>query len=352
MRFFFFIFFLSKSLLHAQSALLFADSLRKIHHLPELSYAVFSSDQIYEMEALGTKCINKSLPAALTDKFRIGSNTKCITAFIAALLVKEGTLSWRTRFFDLFPELKKDSDPAHGNLTLLHLLSMRTQLYPYTYTYEKPLRTDFTGDEIQQRYQFTAWFLKQPAVKDTAVIHFSNLGFVAAGLMLEKASGKPYKQLVMELGLKLNIAFGFGQPNSLDSLQPWGHNKDLIPEPPDDNYKLNWLLAAGNIQVSLPDYVKFIQLQLKGLKGDSDLLTAEEFAFLHYGLPEFALGWFWNTDTEGHKWSSHTGNPGTFYTHVLLCKDKNLATLVFTNAQTADSWPVVEKLTNKLLALH
>lgn len=327
----------------------FADSLRKFYHLPELSYAVFSSDHIYELQALGVKRANTLYSASLNDKFRIGSNTKSVTAFIAALLVKEGKIAWNTRFFDLFPELKKGSDPAHEKLTLLQLLSMRTQLYPYTYTYDQPQQADFTGDETQQRYQFTAWFLKQPALKDSASMHFSNLGYVAAGLMLEKVSGKSYKQLVMELGRKLQINFGFGQPNTVDSLQPWGHNKDLIPEPPGDSYKLNWLLAAGNIQVSLPDYIKFIQLQLKGLNGGSDLLTAEEFHFLHTGLPEFAVGWFWNTDEQGATWSTHTGNPGTFYTHASLCEKKNLAVLIFINAQTEGSQLVCEQLWTELV---
>ena len=335
-------------LLPAQSHVAFADSVRKAYHVPELSYALVSSTKVIEVQALGVTKINTTRRASLHDKFRIGSNTKSVTAFIAALLVKEKKISWNTRFFDLFPELKKGSDPAHEQLTLLDLLSMRTRLYSYTYTYPQPEQKDFHGDETQQRYEFTAWFLKQPALTDTASIHFSNLGYVAAGLMLEKVSGKPYKQLVRELGKKLDIDFNFGQPNSLDSLQPWGHNKYLVPEPPDDNYKLNWLLAAGNIQVSLPDYIKFIQLQLQGLKGQSSLLTADEFYFLHYGLPDFSVGWFWATDKQGHAWSNHRGNPGTFLTQVTLCKDKDLAILVFMNAQTPESETAIDMLTEAL----
>lgn len=340
--------------LSAQPHASFVDSIRKAYHIPEIVYARISSGRIYEMKALGITKLNSTHTASLNDKFRIGSNTKSVTAFIAALLVKEGKLKWDTRFFDLFPELKANSDPAHHSLTLLNLLSMRTHLYSYSYYYEKPEQTDFTGDEAQQRYQFLSWCLKQPAVSDSArtdntdSIHFSNLGYVAAGLMMEKASGKSYKQLVEELGNKLGITFQFGQPNTTDSLQPWGHNKDLIPEPPGDNYKLNWLLAAGNINVSLPDYIKFIQLQLKGLKGESNLLSAEEFNFLHYGLPEVSLGWFWGTDEQGNRWSTHTGNPGSFLTQVTLCKERDFATLVFMNVQTPDSEKAMEIITDQL----
>lgn len=336
--------------LRSQSNKTFADSLRKVHHIPELAYAVVSSDKIYEEHALGYKRINTTLPAALSDKFRIGSNTKAITGFIAALLVKEGKLKWDTRFFDLFPELKAGSDPAHAALTLLDLLSFRTRLYSYSYNYDKPEQKDFTGDETQQRYQFTAWFLKQPAVQDTASIHFSNLSYIAAGLMLEKASGKPYKELVRDLGKKLDIDFNFGQPNSLDSLQPWGHNKDLVPEPPGDSYKLNWLLPAGNINVSLPDYIKFIQLQLNGLKGASKLLTASEFDFLMNGLPQFSIGWFPDKDKQGHALCSNTGNPGSFLSRVIICKETDKAYILLFNAQTEEGYTALDVLSDHLLS--
>jgi CubicO group peptidase (beta-lactamase class C family) len=345
----FFLFLISSSILQSQPNKHFVDSIRTTLHIPELAYAVVSSDKIYEMQALGYKQINTKKTAALTDKFRIGSNTKIITGFIAALLVKEGKIKWDTRFFDLFPELKAGSDPAHYSMTLLDLLSFRTRLYSYTYYYEKPEQKDFTGDEAQQRYQFTTWFLKEPAVPDTSIIHISNLSYIAASLMLERVSGKPYKQLVRDLGKKLDIDFNFGQPNSLDNLQPWGHNKDLIPEPPGDSYKLNWLLPAGNINVNLPDYVKFIQLQLKGLKGESDLLTAEEFNFLFTGLPEFAIGWFMNKDQQGHVLYTHTGNPGSFLSKVMVCKETNKAYILLFNAQTEEGYTALDILSDHLL---
>ena len=312
----------------------FADSIRKAYKIPELGYAIVSSDSVYELDVAGYKQLGANTLADKKDLFRIGSNTKAITGFIAAMLVKEGKLSWDTKFFDLFPELKAASRKEYSDLTLLNLLSFRGRLYPYTYTNDVPVKGQFTGTEDKQRYQFATWFLKHQPVSSKDSIHFSNLGYVAAGLMLEKASGKSYKQLVTELGNKLDIDFRFGQPNMLDSTQPWGHDADLRPEPPADNYKLNWLLPAGNICVNLPDYVKFIQLQLQGLTGRSALLTKEQFEFLHFGLARFSVGWFWDTDDAGQKFSHNTGNPGTFLTSVYVYKDLDKAFILFSNAQT------------------
>lgn len=337
---------------NAQSTAAFADSIRKLYKIPELGYAVVSSKDTLEMKIIGVKKINTSLIAEPDDKFRIGSNTKAITGFIAAQLVQQGKINWDTEFFDLFPELKAKSNRAYHNLTLLNLLTFRAALIPYSYTSSKPAQNQFSGNEEQQRYQFAAWFFQQKPVKNKDSIHFSNLGYIAAAQMLEKVSDKSYKELVTNLGEQLGINFGFGNPNTNDSLQPCGHDKDLNPEPLGDNYKLTWLLPAGNINVSLPDYTKFIQLQLKGLAGQSDLLTKEGFNFLHFGLPVFSVGWFWQTDENNQTYSYNIGNPGTFLTKVFVFKNLDKAFILFANAQTTDANIGLDILYNELKRKH
>ncbi len=331
-----FIFFFISSFLVGQTTFAFADSIRKVYKIPELAFAVVTSNAINEMQTIGIKKINSNLSANKYDRFRIGSNTKAVTGFIAARLVKQNKIKWNTRFFDLYPELKEKSNKAHHQLTLLNLLSFRTKLLRYTYTDKVPTKEQFTGNEEQQRYQFTKWFFQQKPVASADSINFSNLGYIAAALMLEKVSGKPYKELVTDLGKELNIDFGFGAPNSTDTLQPWGHNTDLIPEQPGDNYKLNWLLPAGNINVNLPDYVKFIQLQLQGLKGESELLSKDEFNFLHFGLTRFSVGWFWLVDDYNQKYSYNIGNPGTFLSKVYVYNNKAFILLSNVQSDSAD----------------
>jgi len=109
----------------AQNTSAFADSVRRVYKIPELSYAVVSADDVYELHALGGRKINTEWVATLNDRFRIGSNTKAITGFIAAQLVREGKLSWDTKFFDLFPEMRAASNKAYQQLTLLNLLTFR-----------------------------------------------------------------------------------------------------------------------------------------------------------------------------------------------------------------------------------
>ncbi len=322
----------------SQQLTAFADSVRIAHRIPALGFAVLSADSVFEMHMLGYRKAGDNTPVQLEDKFRIGSNTKAITGMLAALLVKEGKLGWDTPFFSLFPELKACSKKVYHDMTLLQLLTFRNPMIPYTYSNAQPREDQFRGDPAAQRYQFTAWLLQQPPNPSTDELKLSNAGFIAAGLMLEKASGKTYEQLVKALGRKIGAEFGFGSPNATDASQPWGHNSRLEPEPPSRNIKLEWLQAAGNIHVSLPDYTKFMQWQLKGLQGKARELRGEEFAFLHYGLPRFAVGWFWEKDATGRYVSTNTGNPGTFITEVFVMKDLNRAVIFFTNAQTENTY--------------
>lgn len=325
------------SLLFAQLSVAFVDSLRQAHHIPELAYAVVSPQEVIELQVLGTKRADRQVSAEQDDRFRIGSNTKTITSFIVARLVHEKKIAWDARFFDLFPDMKEKALPVYHDLTLLDLLSFRTRLYKYTYTDAEPRQDAFVGDPAEQRRQFAAWAFAHEPVRITGEVNFSNLSYVAAGLMLEKVSGRSYRELVAALGKELDVHLALGAPNTTDTLQPWGHNAQLRPEPPGDSYKLAWLEAAGNINMSLPDLVKFTQVLMRGMAGRSDLLTQQEFEFMLFGRPQCALGWFWYTDDAGKRVAWHVGNPGTFLSKVYIHADEDRAYILFANVQSDEA---------------
>lgn len=321
----------------AQLAPGFADSLRRAHHIPELAYAVVSADSVLEVNVLGVKRMDRPLPAARNDRFRLGSNTKTITAFIAARLVKEGRIGWDTRFFDLFPEMERKARRCYRQLTLRDLLSFRAPLYKYTYTDAEPRREDLPGDEAEQRRQLTAWGFAHAPQRSREEVTYSNLSYVAAGLMLEKATGCTFQWLVMELNGELGTRYRFGAPNVAESTQPWGHDAQLNPEPPRDNFKLAWLEAAGNVNASLDDHARFVQEVLKAHAGRSSLLSAAEADDLLFGRDRFALGWWWSSDPDNGRVAEHVGNPGTFLSKVVLHVDADRAYLLFANVQSDEA---------------
>lgn len=332
----------------------FTDSIRVKYQIPELAYAVVSADSIFELQIAGVQRINTNFPATQSDRFHIGSNTKAITCFIAALLVQEGKIKWDTRIFDIFPELKTKSKKVYWNITLQDLLTFRGKLQSFSYDSKRPTKKQITGDNANQRYLLAKYFLSHKPMKgDQNGLTRSNADFIVAGLMLERASNKQYKELVTDFGKAQGIDFNFDYPNLTDTMQTWGHNEKLEPVPPFDNYKLNWLLSAGNINVRLDDYAKFIQLLLKGLKGQSQILSRQAFDKLLYGLPAFSFGWFNQTDslTEHHV-AYNEGNAGAFITQVQVIKEAGKGYIIFTNAATSQTSEAIAIVLDKLKSIY
>ena len=74
-------------------------------------------------------------------------------------------------------------------------LTFRANLIKWSYDNDTPKAKEINGSNQQQRYEFVSWILKQnPPEKQE--IYWSNPSYVAAGLMLEKATGKSYETLV------------------------------------------------------------------------------------------------------------------------------------------------------------
>lgn len=180
--------------LQAQNLKKIADSLRVENNIPEIGFAVISPDSILEINVSGYHRIdiqNEKTKAKLSDYFHLGSDTKAITGFVAACLIKNNKIKWTTKFFDLFPDWKKQSNPAYYAVTLSDLLSHRARIQPYTSGLEYAELPEFKGDKSEQRKQFSKYLLKEKPVKDTtAIYHYSNADYTIAALMLEKVTGK------------------------------------------------------------------------------------------------------------------------------------------------------------------
>jgi len=337
----------------AQNIKTFADSIRIKYQIPELAYAVVSADSILELQILGVQRTGTTYMATQNDRFHIGSNTKAITCFIAALLVKEGKIKWDTKFLEMFPELKTKSKKIYWNITLQDLLTFRGRLQPFSYDNEKPTKKQITGNNAKQRYLLAKYFLSHEPMEEENGLTRSNADYIVAGLMLEKASNKSYKELVMDFGKMQGIDFNFDYPNVTDIMQPWGHDRNLKPLPPFNNYKLNWLLSAGNINVCLPDYIKFIQLQLKGLKGQTQILSSRTFDKLLYGEPTFSFGWFNKLDLlTNHHIAYNEGNAGAFISEVQIVKEVDKGYIIFTNSATTKTSEGVAIILDRLQAQY
>jgi CubicO group peptidase (beta-lactamase class C family) len=335
-----------------QRTIRFADSIRIAYNIPEISYAVIDSKTILESSALGKHSIKLPDTATINDRFHIGSNTKAMTAFIVAKYVEKGKLKWTTKFFDIFPDWKENSKVEYYNITLQDLLSHRARIQPFQGDND-PTIPDFKGTKQEKRKAFGEFILTLNPVK-TDTLHkfnYSNADYTLATLMLEKITQKSWEQLVEKVfnaDLKFNVKLSW--PENQKTKDTWGHsfeNDKLIPVPSNTDYHLDFTEPAGDINIKLKDYAKFIQLNLQGLKGHNNYLTAKTYHFIHKGIDNYSLGWY-NIYENGKDLSTHSGTAGTYYSLVHIDRIKGRAYIIFTNSFNQDTQQGVRLLMRKL----
>jgi len=334
----------------------FADSIRIASEIPALTYAVVKSDKVLISNTLGYRKTGSDMKESIaksTDFFHLGSNTKAITGFIAGYLAEQKKITWTTKLYELFPEWKASANPVYLNITLADLLSHRARIKPYTSGAEFQALPKFTGTKSEQRREFAKYLLsRDPVGANNEVYNYSNAGYSIAAAMMERASGMSWEELVNEvLNKKLNLSYKFGWPNRTDDDQPWGHWIEigvLTALPSSTSYNLNLIEPAGDISMPIADYVKFIQLNLSGLKGNDNFLKASTYNYLHYGLDKYAIGWL-NVNGTGKHLTEHAGSAGTFYAYTLINKDKDIAYIVIANSATEKALKGVFKLLETLI---
>ena len=227
-------------------------------------------------------------------------------------------------------------------------------MQPLTEDEEFPETDRFKGSVSEQRYQFVAWVLTLDAVETEEKHSYSNAGYSAAAVMLERASGKMWEELVMDLGRELDLDFRLSWPNVADPAQPWGHwvrNDSLVSTPPTESYNLHWVEPAGDINMTVADYGRFLQMQLRGLNGRGPLLSQKEYEFVHSGMPDhYSIGWAWGVNAKGHLVSAHSGSAETFFCYGRIIKDVDRVYAVFANCGSEQCDSGIRKLLIRLMA--
>lgn len=335
-----------------QTTIQFADSIRKAYHIPEISYAVVTENKILEIEAIGQHSINLPDTATLNDRFHIGSNTKAMTAFAIAKFVETGKLKWTTNFFDIFPKWRTNSKQEYYDITLQDLLSHRARIQPFQGEND-PTIPSLKGTKQEKREAFGKFVLGlEPVAVDT--IHkftYSNADYTLAALMVEKVTQKSWEELIEKVfnkDLKLNVKTSW--PDNQKAKDTWGHsfeNNKLIPVPSNTDYYLDYTEPAGDININLRDYVKFIQLNLTGIAGKNNYLRAETYKFIHKGVEGYSLGWF-NSYDNGNDFSTHSGTAGTYYSLVAIDRKQHIGYIIFTNSFNEETTNGVRFLMRKL----
>lgn len=338
------------------------DSLRKVYHIPGLVFGVANADSILVSGSFGIRQINTTDSVTINDYFHIGSLGKGLTALMTGKLVDEGKITWDTRFFDLFPELKETSREDYHDLKLMDLLSMRTTLPSLNdWSVQKTIEgyNALYKDDRFSYYHFAQYALTlEPVIYDSGQFYnYTSMGYVLANLMIRKASGLSYAQLLEKTNRDLGVNFIIGWPRDFSEDQPSGH---LIPAQSGwgESQQLEVLngesftdwgedflfynIPSGHHSVPLPDFLKYLQSNLRGLTGRESYLKAKTYDFIFNGAEEYAMGWG-NDMVNGKHYYSHSGSAGNFYANAIILKEPGIVIALMANAGNGEtSWGLLQ----------
>ncbi len=327
-------------------------------NVPGMAIAIVKDGQVIFEKGFGVKNVNTKEPVDENSLFAIASNTKAFTSASIAMLVEEGKLSWDDKVTKHLPWFELYNPYVTQEMTIRDLLSHRSGLR----TFSGDLiwyGTDYSREEVVRRAKYL-----EPAHGFRAQYGYQNIMYMAAGLIIEEASGMSWEDFVQKRifnPLKMNRTI-----TSIEDLDSKGNYTT-----PHNDYKgelitieyLNWDNAAplGGILSSVADLSNWILLQLnRGINGTDTLFTSRsqhemwqahtvqtvstysERMFPSTHFKAYGLGWGL-MDYHGRKIVSHGGGYDGMISRTVLVPEENLGFVMLTNTNTGITSPLMYK---------
>lgn len=328
------------------------------YELPALAAAAVKDGKVVAAGAVGTRKAGAKISVTVNDRFHLGSDTKAMTALLAAMLVEEGKLRWNSTLPEVFPELSEKMDPGLGRVTLDQFLSHTSGIPSDNETFGKLLKESLfqDGNLDELRYWLVQeWRVLPLMFRPGTKFVYSNMNYTIAGAMIERVGGKTWDQMITErifapLGLK---TAGLGAQATLGKIDaPLGHSvvngkiKAFLAGPNGDNPPI--IGPAGIAHMSVLDFARWAGWNAGEGKRGPNLIRPETMRKLHMpiismpdkkdaapGTPSrgrYALGWGELTvDWAPEPLLYHGGSNGKNLAHIWLDTKRDFAMVIVTN---------------------
>jgi CubicO group peptidase (beta-lactamase class C family) len=337
------------------------ETTRKKYDVPALAAAVVDGARVRAIAAVGVRKLGDATPAALDDRWHLGSCTKAMTATLAAVLVARGRLRFETTLAEALPELAAELHPRFRKVTLRMLLEHRAGL-------EHDLPEDLLpalgrpGDPSTLRRVAVNAALKRPPPRTVGAYAYSNAGYMVAGVVLENAGARSWEDLMRaEVFAPLGMAScGFGHPSTPHVVDaPWGHDSRGPVASDSTSFDVSPPFGpAGTVACTLADWGRFAGYHAIAWRVSPPRATSPNTPFTSFGfvpssfLPpelvrelqtppaggEYAMGWQITRRTwAGGVVLQHVGSDGFFTAVVLVAPNRGRAFVAATNRGGANA---------------
>jgi CubicO group peptidase (beta-lactamase class C family) len=301
------------------------EAIRAKYGLPSLSVAAILKDQTIGVAAVGVRQIGKPETVTLSDAYQLGSVSKGMNALMIARLVERKILHWDITLGEALPQIAML--PEYKTVTLEMLLTHRSGLVENVEAQ--------TGSLAQARKTYLEDALKMPRGKQEFL--YSNVGFVAAAMIAETATGKNWEELIQqEVFTPLEMqgcGFGFGTTSD-PAPHYWEQDKAMLL--PYDTANPKVLEGADQIRCPLTAVAKYVSAHLT----NSSYLSKDTWDYLHHDPfgNEYAFGWVLGT----RPWArgivlTHSGSNTVNYAVIWIAPKRGIAAIVATNIGVDDT---------------
>jgi CubicO group peptidase (beta-lactamase class C family) len=263
------------------------------YKLPAIAAAAVVGGKTVAAGAVGTRRSGTTIPVTLDDRFHFGSDTKAMTALLAAMLIEQGKLRWDSTVADVFPELTGKMAPRVGGVRIDQLLSHTSGIPSDNDAQDKLLLDSYDQTHLnldEMRYWIVERLIAMPLESEPGErFAYANMGYVLAGAITERLYRSTWEELVATrifdpLGLK---TAGFGPPATLGRIDaPLGHRlfpdgtvKAMLAGPNGDNPEM--LGPAGTVHMSILEFATWAGWNAGQGRRAPALVTPETLRKLH-----------------------------------------------------------------------
>lgn len=335
----------------------FVEAVRKQFDVPGIAVAIVQDGQVVLERGYGVRELGKLAKVDAHTMFAIASNTKAFTAAALNMLQDEGKLKTTDRVIDHLPWFRMSDPYVTREMRIRDLLAHRSGLSLGAGDLLYWPTTTYSTREVAERLKdvpLTGGFREQYA--------YDNILFGVAQLVVEDASGMPFKQFLSSrifqpLGMT-ETRYNSDDLKARDNVAT-GHAKfDFKDLKPVGLTSWRNVSGAGGLYSSVHDIAKWMNVQLAGgvYSGSGDsakrlfsearqremwtMLTpipvgkpsVPELAPMAPNFAGYGQGWSLS-DYAGHKLVWHTGGWPGQVSRLTLVPGRNIGVIVLTSAE-------------------
>ena len=331
-------------------------------NIPSASIALVSADQVMWTGAYGHSNLWAWTPAAPNTVYLIGSTFKTMSSVALLQLMEQGKFKLDDRVNDHLTDFKIQGEDPQKPVTFRHLLT-HTSGMPADFG-GFPVWGDTVPPSLEEYLRKSRKVTKPPMTSVT----YSNMAYTLIGYLVQKLSGKPYKQYIQEhiftplemdstafeprpdMDERLSIPYRVDEKTGAQvgavrvkaSVWPAGLVYGTVLN------QANWLIAnlnGGKFKdkqiISEATLDQMFTRQHDQFKGKIENIWGNETA-------GFGLTW-WSQVRDGDRYFAHSGSVQGYTAFLLGNRDRKLGFAILTNGNR--SHPHLFKLADQAMDL-